>query len=164
MKELVNNLKMVSWQGSTHIILGMLKDKEHRLHYNKINVVKEFCKLNNLNQFIYNPKNASIGIISTGKSFLDTKLALEKLNINENFANNHGIRFLKIAMPWPLEETIINKFSNNLKIIIVIEEKRSLIEYQIKNILFNSHLKIDVIGKLDINNKILFPSSVSLEP
>ena len=138
--------------------------KEYRLHYNKIKAVKEFCRINKLNKFIYNPKNAKVGIVSTGKSFLDTKLAFEKLDINENFANKLGIRFLKIAMPWPLEDSIIEEFSKGLNTIIVVEEKRSLIEYQIKDILFNNHLNINVIGKLGIDNEIFFPSSGSLDP
>ena len=138
--------------------------KEHRLHYYKIKAVKEFCRINQLNKIIYNPKNARIGIVSTGKSFLDTKLALEKLNINESVANEYGIKFLKIAMPWPLEETIIQEFSKELDTIIIVEEKRSLIEYQIKDILFNNHLNINVFGKSNIDNAILFPSSGSLDP
>ena len=60
----------------------------------------------------------------------------------EKFAKEIGIKFLKIAMPWPLEETIIEKFSEGLEKIIVVEEKRSIIETQIKEILFNKNKKI----------------------
>ena len=140
------------------------QEKEHRLHYYKLNIVKEFCRLNGLNKFIYNPKNSRIGIITTGKSYLDTKLALEKLNIDEKFCNENGIRLLKIAMPWPLEENIVEEFSKGLYTIIVIEEKRSLIEYQLKNILFNKNSSVNILGKKDLNNNILFPSSGSLNP
>ena len=138
--------------------------KEHRLHYYKIKFVKEFCKINKLNQIIYNFHNSKLGIVSTGKSFLDTKLALEKIGIDERLAKKIGIKFLKIAMPWPLEENIIKEFSKNLEKIIVIEEKRSLIETQIKEILFNSKKNIKIIGKLDENNNNLFYSSGSLDP
>ncbi|MBI28737.1 MAG: hypothetical protein CFH21_00603 [Alphaproteobacteria bacterium MarineAlpha5_Bin11] len=140
------------------------QEKEHRLHYYKMNVVKEFCRINNLNKFIYNPSNARIGIVSTGKSFLDTKEALKKLDIDDKFCTEFGIRFLKIAMTWPLEESIIKEFSKGLYTIIVIEEKRSLIENQIKNILFNINSSVNIIGKNDIDGKILFPSSGSLNP
>ena len=94
--------------------------KEHRLHYYKIKVVKEFCKINKLNKFIYNFPNSKIGIISTGKSYLDTKEALEKIGIDENLAKQIGIKFLKIAMPWPLENSIIEEFSKGLEKIIVV--------------------------------------------
>lgn len=138
--------------------------KEHRLHYYKIKVVKEFCKINKLNKFIYNFPNSKIGIISTGKSYLDTKEALEKIGIDENLAKQIGIKFLKIAMPWPLENSIIEEFSKGLEKIIVVEEKRSLIETQIKEILFNANNNTKIVGKLDEKNKDLFLSSGSLDP
>ena len=64
-------------------------------------------------------------------------------------------------MPWPLEESIIKEFSEGLEKIIVIEEKRSLIETQIKEILFNSSKNIKIIGKLDEENNDFFLSSGS---
>ena len=138
--------------------------KEHRLHYHKIKFVKEFCRINDLNQIIYDSSNSKIGIVSTGKSFLDTKLALEKIGIDENIAKEIGVKFLKIAMPWPLEETIIQKFSEGLDKIIVVEEKRSIIETQIKEILFNKNKNIKVVGKLDEEGRDLFISSGALDP
>jgi len=138
--------------------------KEHRLHYHKIKFVKEFCRINELNQIIYDSPNSKIGIVSTGKSFLDTKLALEKIGVDQNIAKDIGIKFLKIAMPWPLEERIIEKFAEGLEKIIVVEEKRSIIETQIKEILFNKNKNIKVIGKLDEDRKDLFVSSGALDP
>jgi len=138
--------------------------KEHRLHYHKIKFVKEFCKVNELNQIIYDSSNAKVGIVSTGKSYLDTKFALEKIGIDENLAKEIGIKLLKIAMPWPLEDNIIHKFSAGLEKIIVVEEKRSLIETQIKEILFNTNRNIKVVGKLDEDNEDLFISSGALDP
>ncbi|MDC0167932.1 indolepyruvate ferredoxin oxidoreductase family protein [bacterium] len=138
--------------------------KEHRLHYNKIKFVKEFCKVNELNQIIYDSSNSKVGIVSTGKSYLDTKLALEKIGIDKISAEEIGVRLLKIAMPWPLEESIVHKFSEGLEKIIVVEEKRSLIETQIKEILFNTNKKIKILGKLDEEKKDLFISSGALDP
>ena len=140
------------------------QDKEHRLHYYKIKVVKEFCKINKLNKIIYNSPNPKIGIISTGKSYLDTKEALDKIGIDENLAKEIGIKLLKIAMPWPLENSIIEQFAEGLEKIIVVEEKRSLIESQIKEILFNAKNNIKIVGKTDEQNNDLFLSSGSLDP
>jgi len=140
------------------------QDKEHRLHYYKIKVVKEFCKINKLNKIIYNSPNPKIGIISTGKSYLDTKEALDKIGIDENLAKEIGIKLLKIAMPWPLENSIIEEFAEGLEKIIVVEEKRSLIESQIKEILFNAKNNIRIVGKTDEQNNDLFLSSGSLDP
>ena len=140
------------------------QDKEHRLHYHKIKFVKEFCKINKLNEIKYNFPNSKIGIVATGKSYLDTKLAFEKIGIDKNLSKQIGIKLLKIAMPWPLENTIIEEFSQGLEKIIVVEEKRSLIETQIKEILFNTNKNIKIIGKLDEENNDLFLSSGSLDP
>ena len=133
-----------------------LKKQEHRLHYSKLEVVKEFCRKNKLNKYIYNSERAKIGIVTTGKSFLDTMQSLDKLGINEERAREFGIRLLKIAMPWPMEPSIIEDFSKGLYQIIVIEEKRSLIEYQIKEILFNKRSSLNIIGKLDIDGQYSF--------
>jgi len=140
------------------------QDKEHRLHYHKIKFVKEFCKINKLNEIKFNFPNSKIGIVATGKSYLDTKLAFEKIGIDKNLSKQIGIKLLKIAMPWPLENTIIEEFSQGLEKIIVVEEKRSLIETQIKEILFNTNKNIKIIGKLDEENNDLFLSSGSLDP
>ena len=67
-------------------------------------------------------------------------------------------------MPWPLEETVIEKFAENLEKIIVVEEKRSIIETQVKEILFNKNLKVKVVGKKDENSNDLFVSSGALDP
>ena len=138
--------------------------QEARLHYHKLNAVKEFCKINNLNKYIYNSDNAKIGIVTTGKSYLDLMQSLEKLKINEKVAEEFGIRLLKIAMPWPLEPSIIENFSKGLDLIIVVEEKRSLIENQIREILFNLPSSFKIIGKKDLNGNTLFPSSGALNP
>ena len=67
-------------------------------------------------------------------------------------------------MPWPLEDTVIEEFAENLEKIIVVEEKRSIIETQVKEILFNKNLKVKVVGKKDELNNDLFISSGALDP
>ena len=138
--------------------------QEHRLHYHKLAVVKEFCRVNKLNQYIYNSDKAKIGIVTTGKSFLDVMQSFDKLGIDQKLSEDFGIRLLKIAMPWPLEPTIIEEFSKGLETIIVVEEKRSLIEYQIKEILFNKFSDIKILGKQNFDGSTLFPSSGALNP
>ena len=140
------------------------QNKENRLHYQKLKIVKEFCKINNLNKYIYNSQDAKIGIVTTGKSYLDLMQSFEKLKIDEKTAKEFGLRVLKIAMPWPLEPSIIKDFSKGLDLIIVVEEKRSLMENQIKEILFNQKDSFQIIGKEDLNGNPLFPSSGALNP
>ena len=63
--------------------------------------------------------------------------ALDNLGIDEVRANELGLRILKIGMPWPLEPQIITKFARDLDLIIVVEEKRKLIEVQVKEAIFD---------------------------
>jgi indolepyruvate ferredoxin oxidoreductase len=139
-------------------------EKEARLYDYKMDAVRAFTRLNDINRIITSGgPNAKIGIVSTGKSYLDVREALDNLGIDEVRANELGLRILKIGMPWPLEPQIITKFARDLDLIIVVEEKRALIETQIKEILFNTDLRPTVIGKRDENGATLFQEKAALE-
>ena len=107
--------------------------------------------------------NAKIGIVSTGKSYLDVREALDNLGLDEVGCNEQGLRILKVGMPWPLEPEIIKRFATDLDMIIVVEEKRALIETQIKEQLFNTDLRPVIIGKKNEHGATLFQEKASLE-
>ena len=67
-------------------------------------------------------------------------------------------------MPWPLEDTVSEEFAENLEKIIVVEEKRSIIETQVKEISFNKNMKVKVVGKKNELGNDLFISSGALDP
>ena len=105
---------------------------------------------NGFNRIVFNGgKQAKIGIVAAGKSYLDVRQALEDLGIDEAQAAKLGVRLLKIGMVWPLEPSIIKIFARGLDSIIVVEEKRSLIETQLKDILYTDKERPTVIGKTD---------------
>ena len=141
-------------------------DQEERLYNYKIPAAKAFANANKLNKITINSPKASFGIISTGKAYLETLQALNDIGINENNTKMTGIRLLKVGMPWPLEETIIKKFAAGLNKILVIEEKRPVIETQIKDQLFHwkTEMRPDIIGKLDQHGKAVFSSVGELNP
>jgi len=95
--------------------------------------------------------NPRLGIIASGKSYLDVLQALDDLGIDARHAAEVGIRLCKIGMPWPLEPNSVREFAQGLEEILVVEEKRQLIEYQIKEQLYNwrSDVRPRVIGKYD---------------
>ncbi|NNF80754.1 MAG: indolepyruvate ferredoxin oxidoreductase family protein, partial [Rhizobiales bacterium] len=105
-----------------------------------------------------------IGIATTGKSYLDVRQALDELGIDEVASSKIGIRVLKIGMVWPLEPEIIEEFVKGLDLVIVVEEKRSLIETQIKEQLFGRHRAPQLIGKRDENDEHLFKAFGTLDP
>ncbi len=95
--------------------------------------------------------NPRLGIIASGKSYLDVLQALEDLGIDEAHAAQVGIRLYKVGMPWPLEPNGVREFAQGLEEILVVEEKRQVIEYQMKEQLYNwrDDVRPRVIGKYD---------------
>ncbi|MBT4629430.1 MAG: indolepyruvate ferredoxin oxidoreductase family protein, partial [Deltaproteobacteria bacterium] len=123
--------------------------QEKRMHEYKIDAVRAFCRANKLDRAVWHGGSAKIGIVTVGKSYLDTRLAFEELGIDETEAERLGVGLYKVAMPWPLEPEGILEFAEGLDLIIVVEEKRALIEPQIKEMLYDASHRPQVIGKLD---------------
>ncbi len=113
------------------------QNQERRLREHKIPAVIAFADTNVLNRVVMDSQNARIGIVTAGKSYLDLRQALDDLGIGDTQAAALGLRVLKMGMTWPIEPTQIQRFAHGLEEVFVIEEKRDLIEGQIKSILFN---------------------------
>ena len=111
--------------------------QENRLNKIKIPAVKAFVKANNINQSIWSKGKKNIGIVATGKGYAEVRQALSDLGIDEEYASHIGLHLFKVGMPWPLEESSIIDFCENMNEVLVFEEKRPLVEDQIKEILFN---------------------------
>lgn len=138
--------------------------QEKRLHEHKIDAALAFCRANRLNRALFESRQAKIGIISTGKALLDTRLALDELGIDRQKADQLGIGLFQVAMPWPLEREGIIEFCKGLELLVVVEEKRGVIEPQIKDFLYGITGAPRVIGKLDERGHKLFPSVGALDP
>jgi len=137
--------------------------QEARLHQYKLDAIRAYVRANRLNQTIYSGgKSPKIGIVSTGKSYMDVLQALDELGIDQTRANKIGLSLYKIAMPWPLEPDGITEFAKNLDQIIVVEEKRSLIEYQLRSILYGQKNPPNIIGKKSETGTTLFQPEVAL--
>ena len=89
--------------------------------------------------------------MTTGKSYLDVREALAMMGIDEEAAKALGLRLLKIGVSWPLEPQCIREFADGLDEILVVEEKRQIIEYQLKEQLYNAPAtsRPRVVGKYD---------------
>ncbi|MDX2155411.1 MAG: indolepyruvate ferredoxin oxidoreductase family protein, partial [Hyphomicrobiaceae bacterium] len=143
-------------------------DKEARLHDFKRPAVLAFARANRIDRIVMSGGSAPrIGIITTGKSYLDVRAALDNLGIDEVKANELGLRLYKVGMVWPLEPEGLLKFAKGLDLIIVVEEKRSLIETQVKEQLYHLDQRPVVIGKRDESDDklhYLFQAKGALEP
>jgi indolepyruvate ferredoxin oxidoreductase len=140
-------------------------EQELRLHTYKRFAAVAFARANKLDRIVLQGgAMAKIGIVTAGKSYLDTREALEELGIDESRAAKLGLRLLKLGLVWPVDPIIIEKFAEGLDLIIVVEEKRSLIETHVKEQLYNIRSSPIVIGKRDENEAHLFPAFGTLEP
>ncbi|MFL5070158.1 MAG: indolepyruvate ferredoxin oxidoreductase family protein, partial [Xanthobacteraceae bacterium] len=142
-------------------VLGM----EARLHDYKRDAMLAFVRANKLNRAVISGGRApKIGIITVGKSYLDVRQALDELGLDEVKCNDFGIRLYKVACPWPLSQRELKEFADGLDLIIVVEEKRSLIEVQVREELYGTANQPVCIGKKDERGNWLFPVKGALDP
>jgi indolepyruvate ferredoxin oxidoreductase len=139
--------------------------QEARLHDYKRDAMLAFVRANKLNKYITSGgRKPKIGVITVGKSYLDVRQALDELGIDEVKCNDLGLRLYKIACPWPISRADLEQFANGLELIIVVEEKRSLIEVQVREELYGIANQPVCIGKKDEQGNWLFPVKGALDP
>ncbi|CAM3004865.1 indolepyruvate ferredoxin oxidoreductase [Ectopseudomonas mendocina] len=140
--------------------------QEKRLNVYKIYAARAFALANNLNQVKLDSPNPRLGIITTGKSYLDVRQALDDLGLDEALCAQVGLRVLKVGMSWPLEPVSVHQFAEGLDEILVVEEKRSIIEDQLTGQLYNWPVgkRPRVVGEFDEEGNSLLPNLGELTP
>jgi TPP-dependent indolepyruvate ferredoxin oxidoreductase alpha subunit/Pyruvate/2-oxoacid:ferredoxin oxidoreductase gamma subunit len=140
--------------------------QEERLLHHKLYAALAYCRANRLNRIVIDSPAARLGIIAAGKSYLDVRQAFDDLGIDEDLAAEIGIRLYKVGMPWPLESEGVRAFAEGLDEILVVEEKRQLLEYQLKEELYNwrEDVRPRVIGKFDEKGEWALPHGNWLLP
>ncbi len=141
-------------------------EQELRMHQYALHAARAFARANTIDRIMIDSPKARLGIATTGKSYLDVLQALEYLGINKQMAEDIGIRVYKIGMTWPLEPEGVSRFTQGLEDMIVVEEKRSFIEKQIKELLYNWNHgeRPSIIGKYDEDGNWVLPSTGELTP
>ncbi|SHN67930.1 indolepyruvate ferredoxin oxidoreductase [Duganella sacchari] len=142
------------------------RNQEALMQDYKIYAALAYARENKLNHTTIDSKDAKLGIIASGKSYLDVLEALEELGIDEAMAAKVGLRLFKVAMPWPLEPDSVREFAQGLDEILVVEEKRQFVEYQLKEQLYNwrDDVRPRVIGKFDDKGEWVAPRGEWLLP
>jgi indolepyruvate ferredoxin oxidoreductase len=138
------------------------QEQEYRLHNYKLDAVRAFVRANGLDRVTLGKPGARIGVVTHGKSYLDLLQAIDDLDITEADVEAMGVAIYKVACTWPLEPQGIREFADGLDLLMVVEEKRSLLESQIKDILYRQPNAPVVIGKQDESGRKLFPVEMSL--
>ncbi|MEL6220305.1 MAG: indolepyruvate ferredoxin oxidoreductase family protein, partial [Pseudomonadota bacterium] len=137
--------------------------QEARLVDHKRFAAQAFARTNGLDGRVHGAPGARIGILSAGKSWLDTVHALEMLGI-AGHEEALGITTYKVGMVWPLETERLTDWARGLDHIIVVEEKRAILETQIKEILYNRPDRPRVIGWKEEDGTLLFSVKMDLSP
>ncbi|MGB9109698.1 MAG: indolepyruvate ferredoxin oxidoreductase family protein [Telluria sp.] len=132
----------------------------------KIYAALAYARENKLNRITIDSPDAKLGIIASGKSYVDVLEALEELGIDEAMAAQVGLRLMKIAMIWPLEPEGVREFAQGLDEILVVEEKRQVVEYQLKEQLYNwrDDVRPHIVGKFDDKGEWVQPRGEWLLP
>ncbi|WP_298961253.1 indolepyruvate ferredoxin oxidoreductase family protein [uncultured Methylobacterium sp.] len=140
-------------------------EQEARLQDFKRDAMLAFVRANNLNRIVLSGgRRPRIGVITVGKSYLDVRQAMDDLGLDEVKANDMGLRLYKVACPWPLSRRELVAFADGLDLVMVVEEKRSLIEVQVREELYGTPNQPVCIGKKDEDGNWLFPVKGALDP
>ncbi len=125
--------------------------QEARLFDHKWYAALAYVRANRLNHNVIEGPADRFGIIASGKAYNDTRQALADLGLDDDTCRRLGIRLHKVNVVWPLEATITREFAQGLSEILVVEEKRQVIEYQLKEELYNwrADVRPNVLGKFD---------------
>ena len=140
------------------------RDQEARVIDHRVRAAEAFWRANRVDRRVLGKPGSRIGLISAGKSWLDLTHSLELLGIGRSEAEALGLTTYKVGMVWPLESAGLRDWAEGLDLIIVVEEKRKLLEIQIRDIVSEIPGGARVIGRRDGSGVELFPSKYALDP
>ena len=153
-------------EGGLNIRLGdtPVAQETRMIDYKRF-AAEAFARANRIDRKHWGKPDAKIGICAAGKSWLDVVHALSLLGIDEAEADRLGITTYKIGQTWPLDMQSFQEWSETLELVIVVEEKRKLIEVQVKEAIFDNRHGRRVIGwKHDRTHEEIFPTRYALDP
>jgi indolepyruvate ferredoxin oxidoreductase len=141
-------------------------EQERRLHGPKMAAVAAFARANRLDWLVTDPPQPRLGVLTTGKAYLDLRQALADLGIDEATAAALGLRIYKVGLTWPIEADGARRFAEGLTDVLVVEEKRGFIENQLVRLLYNmpAERRPSVVGKTDETGAPLLPTTGELTP
>ena len=126
-------------------------EQEARLFHYKWYAALAYIRANRLNYNVIEGPHDRLGLIASGKAYSDTRQALIDLGLDDATCRQVGVRLHKVGVVWPLEAQLTREFATGLQEILVIEEKRQVIEYQLKEELYNwrADVRPNVLGKFN---------------
>ncbi len=148
---------------ATMLVVPYSLGLEADVHRRRLEAARHFARENGLNRITVKHNGDRLGIVACGKSYADLMSALRALRLGEEDLAREGIRILKMGMVFPLEPRIVDEFVDGLETVLVVEEKRSFLEFQLRELLFNRSRRPAVCGKTDAAGAPLLPSTGELD-
>ena len=136
---------------------------EARMVRNRLPLIGDFVRANKIDRQVFDGAGG-IGIVTSGKGYNDTRAALDMIGLGEARLKELGIAIYKVGCIWPLEETGLREFAEGRPELILVEEKREMIEGQVAKIFMNDSTRPTIIGKTDDAGGAMLPSDVQLTP
>ncbi len=135
---------------------------ERRLLHERMPALMAWARANRLDRLVHGTPEADIGIVTVGKAHADMLHALRRLGLDRH----PRIAVFKTALAWPLEPEGIGAFANGKRIVLVVEEKRSLVEMQLRDALYSlpAESRPAILGKRDEHGEPLLPGTLELSP
>lgn len=140
-----------------------MEQEERHLRY-KLQAAQAFVRANHMDRLVVEAKEKRLGIMTTGKAALDVRQALEELDLSQQDIEKYGLSVFKVAMSWPLEPVRSSEFAESHETLLIIEEKQPILERQIKENLYNSTKRPNILGKKGRQGEDLLPEHGELSP
>ena len=132
-------------------------DMERRLIEVRLPAVQQFSAVNSFDKVFWRDERSRLGIVAAGKSWLDVCESLSLLGIGEDEAREIGLALLKPGLIWPLDAAGLCRFALGLRELLVVEEKRSVIENQVTSLLYGKAGAPSILGERDATGEVLIP-------
>ncbi len=151
--------------GGLGIRFGVMPTElERRLFEERLPAVRAFARANGLDRVVFDSPKRRLGIVTTGKAYGDLRQALDELGIDEARAREMGLSLYKVGMSWPLETEGARRFGDGLEELLVVEEKRPLVEEQLAAALYDLDRRPRILGKRDEKGEPLLSEIGELDP
>jgi indolepyruvate ferredoxin oxidoreductase len=140
--------------------------QDERLQQRRLPAARAFARANQLDRRVFGAARPRIGVVCAGKPVTDVRQALDLLGIDAAAADALGLAVFQVAMVWPLEPAALREFAEGLDELIVVEERRAVLEPQIKEQAYHwpASKRPRIIGKTDAEGAPLLPETGVLTP
>jgi indolepyruvate ferredoxin oxidoreductase len=139
-------------------------EMERSLYAERHEIARRYARANQLNRVVLPNRNAWLGIVAAGKTYLDVRQACAEMGLSDADLLQHGVRILKMGLLFPMDAELMREFAHGLEEIFVIEEKRPFLEMFAKNALYGRAHAPRIVGKLDEEERPLLPHHGEFEP